>query len=218
MKLNFLLKEFSKYSGNKIFCIGRNKTGTTSIKKAFELHGLKVGNQAKAELLIDAYAVRNFKKIGHYCKTAQAFQDLPFSLPYTYIYLDNQFPNSKFILTIRDSADVWYNSLINFHTKIFSKKNQLPTKDDLMNSPYRYKGFAWKVNRTLYNTPEEDIYNEKMLKQSYIRHNERVQTYFKNKHNLLIINLKEKNSYQQFCDFIEQSPRMDQFPHENKTL
>ena len=37
----------------KIFCIGQNKTGTTSLKKAFEELNFIVGNQRKAEILYD---------------------------------------------------------------------------------------------------------------------------------------------------------------------
>ena len=37
----------------KIFCIGRNKTGTTSLKRAFEDLGYPVGDQRKAEILTE---------------------------------------------------------------------------------------------------------------------------------------------------------------------
>ena len=99
----------------KIFCIGRNKTGTTSLKRALKDLDYSVGNQADAELLIHEYAQRNFRSIVEYCHTAQAFQDIPFSLPYTYIVLDHAFPGSKFILSIRKDEDERYQSLIRFH-------------------------------------------------------------------------------------------------------
>lgn len=204
------------HTSSKIFCIGRNKTGTTSIKKTFKLHDLKVGKQPYAEQLIDAYAVRDFKKIAKYCRSANAFQDIPFSLPYTYIYLDNTFPNSKFILTIRNNVDEWYESLIRFQSKLFNSKDGLPTKEDLQEADYLYKGFAWKVNRILYDTPEDDIYHEATLKESYVRYNEEVQKYFRHKDNLLVINLSEQNAYQKFCDFLELEPVTDDFPWENK--
>src|SRR5437763_5861921 len=87
----------------KIFCIGRNKTGTTSLTKAMMELGFITGNQGRAERLIDCYKLRNFKPIIAYCKTAQFFRDVPFSLPFTFIALDVAFPGSKFILTVRDS-------------------------------------------------------------------------------------------------------------------
>lgn len=70
--------------------------------------GYDVGNQRVAELLVYDYAIRDFQKIVEYCNSADFFQDTPFSKPYTYVILDHEFPGSKFILTIRDSAEQWY--------------------------------------------------------------------------------------------------------------
>lgn len=85
----------------KVFCVGRNKTGTTSIAKALRALGFKVGDQARAETLIEDWARRDFRKIVRYCRTADAFQDVPFSWPHTFEALDQAFPQSKFILTVR---------------------------------------------------------------------------------------------------------------------
>src|SRR5207249_2275253 len=75
----------------KIFCIGRNKTGTQSLKKAMSDLGYITGNQRKAEKLIDYYKIRDFKPIIDFCKTAQFFQDVPFSWPFTFIAMDVAF-------------------------------------------------------------------------------------------------------------------------------
>ena len=69
----------------KIFCIGRNKTGTTSIGRAFVDLGFVVGSERKAEILYDQhYFLGNFDPIIRYCRSAQVFQDVPFSCPDTY--------------------------------------------------------------------------------------------------------------------------------------
>ena len=58
----------------KFFCIGRNKTGTTSLKKAFSDLGFIVGNQTLSEKLYDRYFFSNdFDKIVSYCETAEVF-------------------------------------------------------------------------------------------------------------------------------------------------
>jgi len=115
-KTRFELKDrlnlIKVYGKPKIFCIGLNKTGTTSLKKEMILQGFVVGNQRKAELLFDDWVQRDFRRIIRYCRTAQFFQDEPFSCPYTFIAMDQAFLGSKFILTIRDDAEQWYNSLI----------------------------------------------------------------------------------------------------------
>ena len=195
----------------KVFCIGRNKTGTTSLSKALEDLGYIVGNQAKAELLIQEYAKREFGPIINYCKKAQAFQDVPFSLPYLYIVLDNAFPDSKFILSIRKNEAEWYQSVITFHKNRYGI-NRRPQKGDLLSYPYRYTGFIWEVNRIVYGTPENDPYNERIIKDHYLRHNEDVINYFKFRDNLHITNLSERGSYQKFCQFLGRKPVYDDFP------
>jgi len=200
----------------KVFCIGRNKTGTTSLGRALRDIGYKVGNQATAELLIYDYAQRNFRPIVEYCCTAEAFQDVPFSLPYTYQVLDYAFPGSRFILSIRDDEDEWYRSLIRFHQKRLGVQGKI-TKEHLSNDQYRYTGFVWEANRIIYNTPEDDPYNERILKEHYLRHNEDVIEYFKFRSDLLVINLKEPGSYQRFCDFLEAEPVYEEFPWLNRS-
>ena len=123
----------------KVFCIGFNKTGTTSVKVAFKELGYRVGNQPVAEGFITDWARRDFSRIIDYCNTAEAFQDIPFSLPDTYQSLDAAFPGSKFILTVRENADIWNRSLTNFHAKVFGE-GKIPTEEDLARSSYRFKG------------------------------------------------------------------------------
>ncbi len=92
---------------------------------------------------MEDWARRDFRKIIKFCKTADAFQDAPFSYDFTFQAVDNAYPGSKFILTERSNSEEWYESLIRFHTKIVGK-NRLPTPNDLKNFPYRYKGYIWE--------------------------------------------------------------------------
>ena len=137
----------------KVFCIGRNKTGTTSIGKALTLLGFTLGKQSIAERLMEDWRKRDFWHIILYCRFADAFQDVPFSLDYTYQVLDEAFPNAKFLLTIRNNSEEWYQSLVKFHTRIV-KKNRLPTPDDLKNFPRVYKGWFWRQHQIIYGIDE----------------------------------------------------------------
>lgn len=211
-------REFEIFRGKKIFCIGRNKTGTSSLKKAMEEMGFIVGDQRKAELLFDDWAIRDFRRLIEYCRTAQFFQDTPFSLPFTYVVLDHVFPGSKFILTIRDNAEQWYNSLTRFHAKMWGKNGRIPTKEDLQNSSYIYKGRAWVNNRKMYNSPEYDPYKKEILIKDYNNHNENVIEYFRHRpKDLLILNVAEKDSYQKLANFLNVKTDKQEFPWENKT-
>ena len=202
----------------KIFGIGNNKTGTTSLKAAMEEFGFVVGHQRTAEKLIDDWAGRDFERIVDYCKSAQFFQDVPFSKPYTYVVVDHEFPGSKFILTVRDNPEQWYNSLTKFHAKKWGKDGRIPTKEDLQQATYIEKGRPWRANRVTYNTPEHDPYNKNILTQHYVEYNNSVKEYFRHRPNdLLVLNVAEDNAYQKLCHFLGVEPVGNSFPWKNKT-
>jgi hypothetical protein len=201
----------------KIFCIGLNKTGTTSVRRAWQDLGFIVGNQAEARELLAPWLERDFAPIIQYCKSAQAFQDSPFSFPYTYIALDQAFPGSKFILTVRNDAEQWYKSITKFHGKKWAN-GAIPTKEDLMEAVNGVKGRPWVVNRALFDTPEEEPYKKEKLIRFYERHIEEVQQYFKYRQaDLLTLNVAEDDAYSKFCAFLDKEPNGEKFPWENRT-
>jgi hypothetical protein len=209
---------FVKSAGKpKIFCIGRNKTGTTSLGLALEELGIIVAKQRPSEMLIKDWAKRDFRKISRFCHTAQAFQDIPFSLPYSYQHLDFRFPRSKFILTIRKNPEQWYQSLISFHAKLFGR-GKVPNYNDLKNANYVYPGWLLEANRAIYPTPDNDIYNKDILIDHYNYHNQSVLEYFRHRPNdLLILNLAEKDAFPRFCKFIGKPCTREKFPWVNQT-
>jgi hypothetical protein len=202
----------------KIFCVGCNKTGTTSLEKVFRDLGYQVGEQLKAERMLEDWAKRDFSNIITYCRSAQVFQDVPFSLLDTFKVMDQAFPKSRFILTVRDSAEQWYSSLIRFHGKMWANGRVPPTSDDLKNAMYIYKGRPWEANRMLFNTPEDNPYEKNTLLAFYEKHNADVLEYFKGRpDDLLVLNVSKPGEYQRFCQFLGiVSDRME-FPWENKT-
>ena len=187
----------------KVFCIGKNKTFTTSVSKLFNEMGLSVGPQRPAELLAIECANNDFKRIIKYIKyRGIAFLDVPFNFTNTFKVLDKEFPDSKFILTIRDSPEVWYNSNIAYHSKLFGNGN-IPTKSDLEKAKYVYPGWMWEMNRLIYKSPEDDIYNKTILIQQYNDYNNSVIAYFKNKPGkLLVINLEDKDAFLRIRGFL----------------
>lgn len=202
----------------KYFCIGRNKTGTTSLKRAFEDLGFPVGDQVKAERLTGKYYFDgNFQPIIDYCKSAQVFQDVPFSYPETFKYLDKAYPGSKFILTVRGSSEQWYQSITRFHAKMFGRDGNIPTVDDLKSAKSSWPGLMYNVVR-IHGTPDTDPYNKEIMIAHYEKHNRDVQEYFKDRpDDLLIINIGESDSYKKFVAFINADSPYDDFPWENRT-
>lgn len=203
----------------KIFCIGRNKTGTTSLHKAFLDLGYRVGNQREAELIFDQYVRhKEFEPLVKYCRKAQVFQDVPFSHLDTLPHIDKAFPNSKFILSVRSNADAWYDSLVRFHIKLFGVNGNLPDADTLKKRKYVRAGYIYENIKRHYQTPDDDLYQKETLIAHYERHNCGVIDYFKDRPNdLLIINLSDKEAYAQMTQFLSIQSPFNDFPWENKT-
>lgn len=204
---------------DKVFVIGFNKTGTTSIKKVLQWSGLKVGRQEVAEMLALDWPGGSTDRIIRYCHTADAFQDLPFSKPGLFRALDQAFPRSKFILSVRDSPEQWYKSLVNFHTKRFaSDKSRFPTEADLANADYRYRGFMLDLFKNYWQYPQIGLYAKQEYIEIYQAHLEEVTTYFANRpEDLLVINVSRPEDFGRFCDFLQIRTNMKQFPVLNKT-
>jgi hypothetical protein len=201
----------------KIFCIGRNKTGTTSLRKAMLDLGYVVGSQRAAEMLLRDWAKRDFTMLAAYCRTGEFFQDIPFSLPYTFQAMDMHYPGSKFILTIRD-PESWYKSICQFHRldKVFGDKAE--SLEKLKDVDYCYKGFAYETNVFVYDLPGDDPYHKQTLIEHYNFHNRMVQDYFRNrKEDLLVLDVAEDGAYRKLCEFLGKPCTSDTFPWENRT-
>ena len=202
----------------KVFCVGFNKTGTTSVSTVLQRHGFKLGDQSRGEALLAAWSRRDFGQIARFCRSAQAFQDVPFSLPYTFQALDQIFPQSKFILTERETPEQWYGSLVRFHSRLWADGVRECTARDLKDAPYRYRGFAYDYQTSVFGTPDDDLYNEEALKAVYLRHNHSVKDYFRNRpDDLIVINLSRKPDYQRLCGFLDVESSEQDFPWDNRT-
>ena len=190
---------------NKIFCIGLNKTGTTSLGYFLESVGFTVANQRECELLLDHYVNRDFDSINQYVERSSSlvFQDVPFSLPFTFSHLDRTFPNSKFILTVRNSPEEWYKSIHDFHSRFFGS-GKTPTKESLLTSNYVYQGWSWKLMSDVFFVNENSLYNKEEFVHFYQCYNQSVRKYFRNKiDQFLEINLGDSKSQNQLCEFLE---------------
>lgn len=198
-----------KRSYDKIFVIGFNKTGTTSLYITLKELGFNMGNQKVAEVMA-YYMFKNndFSELKPYTQSAEAFQDIPFSLPGIYKKLYLLYPNAKFILTIRDSAAQWYTSLINFHKKRFNKlEGNLPTIDDHMKSNYVFPGYNNFILKNNFNYPETPLYSKLAYVDIYEKHIIDVKAFFKSKKdNLIVINVSKKGERNRLLKFLGVKP------------
>lgn len=202
----------------KVFCIGLNKTGTTSLSAALHDLGFRLGSQRRGELLLDDWARRDFCRIFYLCYSADAFKDIPFSLPFTFEAIDQHFPNAKFIMSLRDDGEQWYESITRFHSKLWADGKRIPTAEDLKTATYIKRGRPWHSNRLIYNTPETEPYRKDDLLQFYANHRDAVRSYFKHRSGkMLEINVARSDDYARMCEFLVRQPLSKGFPWCMKT-
>lgn len=122
---------------NKVFGIGANKTGTTSLMMVFALLGLKVAPQQEGELMGMQGYHGHLDGLRSYIDRYDAFQDAPFSVKTVYAQLDALFPGSRFILTHRD-PEVWFTSFRDYYRRQYPVVDGVATVDAAQLQAYRY--------------------------------------------------------------------------------
>lgn len=95
----------------KIFCIGLNKTGTTSFGDALAMFGYQRCGWATSlsPRLVREYFEGDLSTIRNVAYKFDVLEDLPW--PLVYQEMDQHFPNAKFVLTVRESPGKWLESI-----------------------------------------------------------------------------------------------------------
>lgn len=201
----------------KIFCIGFNKTATTSLKEFMKLEGYSVADQIQFEQNFDAirfgYSDLIIDIIKNDYKEYVFFQDVPFGLPNFYKKLYSEFPNAKYILTVRDNSDTWYQSLINYYHLIFSDY-----MSDFCRVPYIRPKWLCDLWSDGYGSPKQDPFNKESLTQIYEDHIKDVESFFMDKKNFIKINLNNSEDFYKYEKFLGKKFISTSFPHVNKSI
>src|SRR5207248_3346773 len=94
----------------RVFGIGLNKTGTSSLHAALELLGYNALHFGGIETMnaVQRAIVGGESMLSHLDPAVDAFTDV-FGITYCFYLADVQYPGSKFILTVRD-LDAWLDS------------------------------------------------------------------------------------------------------------
>ena len=171
----------------KVFGIGFHKTGTTSLARALYILGYNVTgyfrvNDPDIDKIVYDHAYRLAQRY-------DAVQDTPW--PVLYKELDQWFPGSKFILTVRDT-DSWIRSV----TKHF-KGHRIPAHQ-----------WIYQVNTA--------VGNESVYIQRFHKHNQDVIEYFQNRpDDLLVMNISEGDGWEKLCPFLGLDQPPFDFPAAN---
>lgn len=219
----------SNKSFNKIFCIGFNKTGTTTLAQVLSLYGYNLPNQMEQEARLTKQVYdTNYSPLLNFCNQYDAFQDLPFSQGYFYIAADALFPGSKFILTHRDS-ETWFESMSSYYKKKYiGDLNKPIDKSDIdQKFNYLFPGYhSINISRFISQgnhesvSPNWDLLFEKdFYIAEYERRNFEIRKYFASRPDkLLAIDVTLEKNTLKLCQFLGiPNDFVVAMPHANKT-
>lgn len=217
----------------KVFCIGYNKTGTTTLEKVLCDLGYRIPNQERQERLVVEEMFRgNFKPLNTLCREFDAFQDMPFSQGVTYAVVDAMFPKSKFILTVRD-PNSWFESLARFHLNGILKRTGVEKLEDFGEITFKDKAVYLHTNY-LYNVVKRHaakvvgyeisydwslVYNKAHRIDLYERRNRAIIEYFQERREaLLVLDLTKEKDNSKIVEFLD-LPKIliETLPHLNKS-
>lgn len=172
---------------HKVFGIGFQKTGTTSLGRALEILGYRVCdvrgayNHDMAEEALDV-ALAEVDRF-------DAFEDNPW--PLLYREMDERFEDAKFVLTIRP-VEKWLDSVLGF----FPEDEPIPMHEWIYGEPVPHG-------------------NEDVWRKRYEQHNEEVLDYFGDRDDFLVLRVTEGEGWDNLCPFLGEDVPSIPFPHAN---
>ena len=210
----------------KIFCIGFNKTGTTSLYHSIRELGFNgdgntlVEGEHQLYYMMEGNTERALRWVSG-LNEIEVFKDVPFSLPDFWKLLYEKYPNAMYVLSERDASEQWYNSISNFH-RIGFKLSKEPTWEEVSNIGYSYirnDNRGGMVSDYLkYTFGENHLpYDKENMIKCYEAYNKEVKEFFKDKDNFISINVSNDNDYIRLANFLGKKPASKKFPMLNKT-
>lgn len=179
-----------KMSQPKIFCIGFHKTGTSSLMKALRILGYRSGKVELSVFQNPNIAQEVYDIVAAQVEQYDAFSDNPW--PIIYQELDQKYPHSKFILTLRSTAS-WVKSVV------------------------KYFGATTTPMREWIYGVGSPAGNETIYAARFDRHNREVLEYFRDRpDDLLVMNFAEGAGWESLCRFLGKEIPTVPFPHVNK--
>jgi hypothetical protein len=182
----------------KVFGIGFNKTGTTTLGVALRFLRYRVCRGARPlrrtlgqQRMMQLLHAGEFGPLLEVAQGFDAFEDNPWFVIYR--ELDAAFPGSRFILTVRDDAR-WIESAIRY-----------------------YGSSTSDLREWIYGTGDPVAAKQQWLAR-YRRHNERVSDYFRDRPgDLLVVDWERGDGWAELCGFLGVRPPTGPFPHLNRS-
>ena len=178
---------------NKIFCIGFHKTGTSSLRDAFNILNIRAahwGAHRRNRLLHSLQEGKHNKELDNF----DAFMDVP--IPSFYSHFDQTYKNSLFILSVRDVKS-WSQSVVKHIGGRMRDAKRLAAEE-----------------RVQYDHWRGPLDIKKCIKK-YNTHVKEVKEYFTGRDDFLIFDVKE--GWGSLCNFLDIKVPRKPFPHANKS-
>ncbi len=185
----------------KVFGLGLSKTATSSLSEALNFLGVKTIHYPYDETTYNELRSGNYKL--SLMNEWQGAVDIPIA-PF-YAQLDNAFPNSKFILTVREKES-WQRSCEQ-HWKLMDEWQE--------NFP-DFKKFQEFIGTVTYGI---NGFNRERFSWAYDNHVESVRKYFKKrKKDYLEIDICGGEGWQKLCKFLDCEAPDLKFPRANEWM
>jgi hypothetical protein len=179
----------------KVFGIGLNKTGTTTLGRCFATLGYRHASVSR-DLLIDWHnGILN--RIKAVCDTHDSFEDWPYPLLFEKLF-DWYGDSARYILTVRSSPLAWIRSLKNHSLKTH------PTQHSRLIA----YGYAYP-----HGLEQQHI-------AKYEDHNRKVRDFFVKRgldHLLTVLCWESGDRWETLCSFLHEPVPNLPFPHEGRT-
>lgn len=198
----------------KVFGIGFNRTGTTTLETVLRELGYRMPDQALQERVVSsAYTTGRYADLVRFMSNYDAFQDMPLSQESIYVALDALFPNSRFILTVRD-PDQWYASMVRFYCKWTGVNAITDITPERLDASFHHVRVGYVRNTQVrfltkfrpQPTVDWSLFLDRELyQQAYQQRNEEIQRYFLERPGqLLVIDLTQEPDTRRICEFLGQ--------------
>jgi hypothetical protein len=176
----------------KIFCIGLNKTGTSTLGRCLDLLGFK--HTSFSLSLLEQVATLNYGQLYTTISKYDSFSDWPY--PLVFKHLDQVYPGSRFLLTLRSTPEIWLDSLASHALRT----------DPIMGSRARSLAYGYPYPQL---NPQAHL-------SMYNHHLQEVRSYFFGRpDDLLEICWEQGSSFDDLCIFLGCESSNASLPHSN---
>lgn len=179
----------------RVFGIGLQKTGTTTLGDALQILGYK--HQSFSDRGVRMYLNGSVQELLQWSQQFHSCEDEPWL--FLYREFDQQYPGSKFILTRRHSASAWFDSLVKHYRDRMGA--YVPIRD---------------MNIRQYGRPDPESDRTAAIA-VYEQHLQTVRDYFSGREQDFIeVCWEEGDGWERLCAFLGQAVPSTDFPHSNK--